>query len=149
MTNDPLRMTFDVACDAEHAFAIWTARISTWWPRDHTISGQAEQIVLQAGVGGRIYERAADGTEHEWGEVTAWQPPARLGYLWYLGREPADATEVEIRFTAQGAEQTRIEITHRGWERLGQAAGPWRDRNLSAWQTLLPHYLTAIAEGGT
>jgi len=42
--------------------------------------------VLQAGVGGRIYERAADGTEHEWGEVTVWQPPERLAYLWYLGR---------------------------------------------------------------
>jgi uncharacterized protein YndB with AHSA1/START domain len=149
MTMDPLRMTFDVACDAEHAFATWTARISAWWPRDHTVTGKAEQIVLQDRVGGRIYERAADGTEHEWGEVTAWQPPARLAYLWYLGREPADATEVEIRFTPQGTGQTRVEITHRGWERLGQAAGPWRDRNQAAWQTLLPHYLTAITEGGT
>jgi len=149
MSNDPLRISFDVACAAEHAFTIWTARISAWWPRDHTISGQAEQIVLQDRVGGRIYERAADGTEHEWGEVTVWQPPERLGYLWYLGREPADATDVEIRFTARGAAQTRIEITHRGWERLGQAAGPWRDRNQAAWQTLLPHYLTAITEGGT
>jgi hypothetical protein len=50
---------------------------------------------------------------------------------------------------AQGAGQTRVEIIHRGWERLGQAAGPWRDRNQAAWQTLLPHYLTAITEGGT
>ena len=61
MTMDPLRMTFDVACDAEHAFATWTARISAWWPRDHTVTGKAEQIVLQDRVGGRIYERAADG----------------------------------------------------------------------------------------
>ncbi len=148
-TSDPLRMTFDVACPAGHAFSVWTARISTWWPRDHTISGNAPQIVLQPSVGGRIYERAADGTEHEWGEVTAWQPPDRLAYLWYLGREPSDATEVEIRFTATGTRTTRVDITHHGWQRLGADAGPWRDRNQAAWQSLLPHYLTAIAEGGT
>lgn len=147
MSNDPLRISFDVACAAEHAFTIWTARISAWWPRDHTISGQAEQIVLQDRVGGRIYERAADGTEHEWGEVTVWQPPARLAYLWYLGRDRADATEVEIRFLAQGAGATRVEIEHRGWERLGAAGGPWRDRNQAGWQSLLPHFVTATEKG--
>jgi hypothetical protein len=50
--------------------------------RSHRDRG-AEVIVLQGGVGGRIYERTADGVEHEWGEVTAWQPPTRLSYLWY------------------------------------------------------------------
>ena len=51
---------------------------------------------------------------------------------------------MEIRFVAQGAAATRIEIEHRGWERLGSAAGEWRDRNRAGWQTLLPHYLAAI-----
>ena len=98
----PLRMSFDVACSAGHAFTVWTSGIGTWWPPDHTMTGRAEAVVLQGGVGGRIYERTADGTEHEWGEVIVWQPPARLAYLWYLGRDRADATEVEIRFLAQG-----------------------------------------------
>ena len=75
----PLRMSFDVACSADHAFAVWTAGIGAWWPPDHTMTGRAEEVVLQGGVGGRIYERTADGTEHEWGEVIVWQPPARLG----------------------------------------------------------------------
>ena len=76
----PLRMSFDVACSAGHAFTVWTAGIGTWWPPDHTMTGRAEEVVLQGGVGGRIYERTADGAEHEWGEVTVWQPPApRVG----------------------------------------------------------------------
>ena len=132
----PLRMSFDVACSAGHAFTVWTSGIGTWWPPDHTVTGRAEHIVLEGGVGGRIYERTADGTEHEWGEVTVWQPPARLAYLWYLGRDRADAT--------------RVEIEHRGWERLGpdpEAAQPWRDRNQANWQTLLPHFIKAITEG--
>ena len=149
----PLRMSFDVACSAGHAFTVWTAGIGAWWPPDHTMTGRAEAVVLQGGVGGRIYERTADGTEHEWGEVIVWQPPARLAYLWYLGRDRADATEVEIRFLARGTDATRVEIEHRGWERLGpedpdpKAAQSWRDRNQANWQTLLPHFIEAITQG--
>src|SRR5690348_7624077 len=28
--TEPLRMTFDVACPAEHAFTVWTSAIGTW-----------------------------------------------------------------------------------------------------------------------
>jgi hypothetical protein len=28
----PLRMSFNVDCSAEHAFAVWTSGIGTWWP---------------------------------------------------------------------------------------------------------------------
>ena len=104
-------------------------------------------MVLQDGVGGRIYERTGDGTEHDWGEVTVWQPPERLAYLWHLGRERADATEVEIRFVAQGTGATRVEIEHRGWERLGPAAGHGVSGTRAAGQSLLPHFITAINEG--
>jgi Activator of Hsp90 ATPase homolog 1-like protein len=141
----PLKISFEVACSAEHAFTVWTSRIATWWPPDHTVTGHAEVIVLEGGVGGRIYERTADGTEHDWGEVTVWKPPTTLTYLWHLRRDRADATEVEIRFLDQGAAATRIEIEHRGWERLGRAAVQWRDQNLAGWQTLLPHFQAAIA----
>lgn len=143
--TQPLTMSFDVGCSAEHAFLTWTARIGTWWPPDHTVTGKAELVVLQGSVGGRIYERTADGTEHDWGEVTAWQPPVRLAYLWHLGLDRSAATEVEIRFLAKGEASTRIEITHRGWERLGAAADSWRDRNQAGWRGLIPHFLAAIA----
>ena len=142
--TDPLRITFDVACPAAHAFQVWTTRIGTWWPADHTVSGHPADVVLQSGVGGRIYEKTPDGTEHEWGEVTVWQPPTRLAYLWYLGRDKTDATEVEISFQPHGTEQTRIDIEHRGWERAGEG---WRDRTRTGWQTLLPHFEKEITHG--
>jgi hypothetical protein len=45
-------------------------------------------------------------------------------------------------------EATRVEIEHRGWERLSpQTARPWRDRNRASWQTLLPHFIEAITQG--
>jgi hypothetical protein len=142
--TEPLSLCFDVACSAEHAFATWTQRIGSWWPADHTVSQQRGlDVVVEPRIGGRIYERTRSGEEHEWGEVTAWEPPARLGYLWHLRRDRNQATEVEIRFIALAAAATRVEIEHRGWERLGDGAEEWRDRNRGGWQTLLPHFIEA------
>jgi uncharacterized protein YndB with AHSA1/START domain len=144
----PLTMSFDVACSVEHAFGVWTSGIDTWWPTDHTVTGQADlTIVLEPGVGGRIFERTSDGVEHDWGQVTAWEPPTRLGYLWHLRQDRADATEVEIRFVARGATATRVDIEHRGWERLGATGDEGRARNQSGWNSLLPHFQVAIERG--
>jgi hypothetical protein len=145
--NAPLRVSFEVACSAEHAFDVWTSGISRWWPPDHTVTGQADLIVLQAEVGGRIYERTAEGVEHDWGEVTVWEPPTQLSYLWHLRRDRADATEVEVRFLAQGTAVTRVEIEHRGWDRLGAEGKQWREQNRAGWRTLLPHFQAAVSKG--
>jgi hypothetical protein len=140
---EPIRLSFDVDCPADHAFRVWTDRIGQWWPEDHTTTGEAELVVVLEGrPGGRIFERTAAGIEHDWGEITVWEPPARFGYLWHLRRDRADATEVEIRFVDRGA-TTRVEIEHRGWERLGAEGEAWRDRNLGGWATLLPHFVEA------
>lgn len=103
--------------------------------------------MLQSGVGGRIYERTADGAEYDWGKVTSWEPPTRLAYQWHIGREITDATEVEVRFRPQSATVTRIEIEHRGWERLGHAGDERRLQNRAGWEALLPHFRQAIARG--
>ena len=145
---EPLRLSFEVACPVEHAFAVWTARIDRWWPADHTVTGAGDVgVVLEPGVGGRIYERTPAGVEHDWGEVTVWEPPTRLGYLWHLRRDRADATDVEIRFSDGGGGRTRVEIEHRGWERLGADGPGWRDRNHAGWRTLLPHFVAAAEAG--
>jgi uncharacterized protein YndB with AHSA1/START domain len=151
--TDPLRISFDVACPVEHAFSVWTSGIGTWWPADHTVTGRPDlTIVLESGIGGRIYERTAEGVEHDWGEVTIWKPPTTLAYRWYLRRDRADATDVEIHFRAVPGGGTRIEIEHRGWERLGSSGQQWRDQNQAGWQSLLPHFTTvmnkAVSENG-
>jgi hypothetical protein len=149
---EPLRLTFDVPCPPTLAFEVWTGRIDGWWPADHTASGEPDAtVVLEPRPGGRIFERTAGGIEHDWGEVTVWEPPDRFVYLWHLRRDRADATEVEIRFAPLGPAGTRVEIEHRGWERLGAGGQEWRDRNMGGWSTLLPHFRAAIAgaTGGT
>jgi uncharacterized protein YndB with AHSA1/START domain len=143
---EPLRLSFDVDAPQDHAFDTWTLAIGRWWPADHTYTGRSDlQIVLEGRVGGRIFERTPDGQEWDWGEVTAWEPPARLVYLWHLKRDRAEATEVEIRFVSLADDATRVDIEHRGWEVLGAEGRTWRDRNMRGWATLLPHYREAVA----
>ncbi len=146
----PLEISFDVACSVEHAFDVWTSGIGSWWPADHTVTGHGDLVVvLQSGVGGRIYERTADGVEHDWGEVTVWEPPTQVTYLWHLRRDRADATEVEIRFVARGEQRHSGRDRAPGLGATGRApAAQWREQNLAGWQTLLPHYQGAIAKGG-
>ena len=145
---EPIRLSFDVACPVERAFEAWTADIDRWWPSDHTVTGTDDlSIVLEPRAGGRIFERTPGGIEHDWGEVTIWEPPTRLGYLWHLRRDRADATEVEIRFAAAGGDRTRVDIEHRGWEVLGAEGETWRDRNRGGWATLLPWYVEAASSG--
>ncbi len=143
---EPLRLAFDVQAPSDHAFEVWTTQIGRWWPADHTTTGEADLTVcLDPRPGGRIFERTSDGREFDWGEVLVWEPPARLVYSWHLRRDRADATEVEIRFVATGPAATRVEIEHRGWERLGAEGQTWRDRNHGGWTTLLPHFIAAVA----
>ncbi|HET9613258.1 MAG TPA: SRPBCC domain-containing protein [Candidatus Limnocylindrales bacterium] len=141
---EPIRLSFEVSCSPQRAFEVWTADIDRWWPADHTVTGDASLVVvLERRPGGRIFERTTAGVEHDWGEVTVWDPPNRLGYLWHLRRDRADATEVEIRFASAGHDRTRVEIEHRGWEALGGEGTEWRDRNHAGWATLLPSYVAA------
>jgi len=143
---EPIRLSFEVACPVDRAFDVWTAGIARWWPLDHTVSAQAGlTVVLEGRPGGRIFERLESGIEHDWGEVTIWEPPTRLGYTWHLKRDRSDATDVEIRFVARDSKATTVEIEHRGWERLGADGEGWRDRNHGGWATLLPHYVAAAA----
>ena len=140
--TEPVEIQFEVACSPEHAFDTWANKTSLWWPRSHSMTSAPGLVVtFEARPGGRIYERAPDGAEHDWGEVLTWEPPHRLAYLWHLGTDRSRATEVDISFA--GDDTTTVTITHRGWERLGADGPGWRQRILGGWGGLPPHYKQA------
>lgn len=143
---EPLRLSFLAACEAEHAFAVWTSLTTRWWPVGHTVSSESGlSVVFEPRVGGRIYERPPSGNEVDWGEILRWEPPRRLTYLWHINADRSDATEVEIAFNSEGEHSTRVEIEHRGWERLGARGQPRRDANERGWSGLLPAFVGACA----
>ena len=141
---EPLRFSFAVRCPMAHAFAVWTEETSRWWPLSHSVTtAPGLAVVFEPWPGGRIFERPPAGHEVDWGEVLTWEPPTRLTYLWHLRADRADATEVEITFHEQSDGQTRVEIEHRGWARLGDRGPARRDANRAGWDGLLPHFTAA------
>lgn len=147
--TEPLRLSWEVACPAGQAFATWTGRFGDWWPASHSASGDPDGIVLEPRPGGRIFERTRDGVEIDWGVVTRWEPPRRLGYRWHLRRSPEEATDVEVTFVDLGDGTTRLDIVQTGWERLGADAEAWRTRNHDGWAGLLPHFAAAAVAAST
>lgn len=60
---EAIRLSFEVACPAAHAFTTWTERTSTWWPPSHTVSTRdGLSVTFELRVGGRIFERTPEGT---------------------------------------------------------------------------------------
>jgi uncharacterized protein YndB with AHSA1/START domain len=117
-----------VKAGLEHAFKVFTEGFDTWWPRAHHIGKKPlQKAVIEPRAGGRCFGREADGTECQWGTVTAWEPPNRLLIAWQIAPswhdfEPdlSKASEVDIRFTAEAGGMTRVDLEHRYFERHGK-----------------------------
>ncbi len=142
---EPLVVEFEVDATPAHAFDVWTARPTLWWPRSHTVTRDPEAtIVFEPFGGGRVFERGSDGREHHWGEIVDWQPPTRLAFLWHLFFARSEATEVVVSFSARdNGTQVRIEQT--GFERLGEPAGTERrTRTKKAWSVIAEIYREAL-----
>ncbi|WP_378741959.1 SRPBCC family protein [Nocardia brasiliensis] len=146
-----------VAMSVEKAFAFFTGSFGSWWPSAYHI-GQAEMAdaILEPQVGGRWYEVGVDGSECDWGRVLEWEPPNRIlvtwqinGY-WQFDPDPAHASEIEFRFTADGPEQTSVTLEHRHLDRLvaGQAVHDTIVEQGGGYSTILEVFAkTAEAQG--
>jgi uncharacterized protein YndB with AHSA1/START domain len=133
-----------VKCSPERAFEIFTREIGSWWPLDRYSIGESKitEVVFEEQVGGRIFERHSDGGEGEWGRVLTWEPPHRFVMSWYPGGTPAEATELEVRFAAEG-DGTKVELEHRGWEILGEKAAETRGQYDGGWAGVLAEFESA------
>jgi uncharacterized protein YndB with AHSA1/START domain len=143
---EPLRLSFGVACSADHAFDAWTAKASLWWPADHTVLGEpGSELHFEPRVGGQVFERTQAGREVDWGEVAVWEPPRRVAYLWHLNADRVDATDVEVTFTELDDGSTQVDIVHSGWDRLGDRGRERRDANRGGWSGVVSLYIEACS----
>ena len=123
-----------VAAPVERAFRVFTERLDEIKPRDHNLlSAELETTVLEPRAGGRIYDRALDGSECEWATVLAFEPPERFQFSWNISTswqfEPdADRrSEVEVSFAPEGPDRTRVVLEHRRLDRHGEGWEGMRD----------------------
>jgi uncharacterized protein YndB with AHSA1/START domain len=117
LRRPPVRQSTLVRSDRRHTFDTFVRTIGIWWPVSPFSAGtdRVRDVTLEERAGGRVYETWDDGTEVDWGELLAWQPPERFVMTWNIF---SVATEVELTFAELGPALTRVAVEHRGWERL-------------------------------
>jgi uncharacterized protein YndB with AHSA1/START domain len=151
--DDPsvVRRNIVVETPIDRAFAVFVEQFGDFKPREHNmLSSEIVESTFEPRVGGHIYDRGADGSECRWARVLAYEPPDRvvfswdIGPTWQLETDERNASEVEVRFVAETAERTRVELEHRHIDRHGPGWESLRDgvADDQGW----PLYLTRYAE---
>jgi len=147
-----IRKTIDVGVPVDRAFAVFATRMGEWWHKEHSIAQGTTQVdvVIEPRAGGRWYEKGADGSEHPWGRVIAYEPPRRLLLAWQLTREfvydPDFETTVEVRFE-ETADGTRVHFEHRDLERMGAEAVETLEGMDGGWGMLLDLFKSEAERG--
>jgi uncharacterized protein YndB with AHSA1/START domain len=152
-TGTSVRTSIVVDAPIERAFTVFTADIGTWWPETHHIlQGQLAEMVFEPREGGHIYDRAVDGSECRWARVLVYEPPTRLVFSWDISlqwqieTDPARTSEVEVRFTSEGGDRTRVDLEHRHLDRHGDGYEQMRDAvgSPDGWSVGLHRFADAV-----
>ena len=121
-----VRKQIVVEAPIERAFTAFTERFGDFKPAEHNLlSVPIAETVFEPRAGGHIVDRGSDGTECRWARVLVYEPPQRVVFSWDIGptwqveTEPGRTSEVEVRFTAETPERTRVELEHRHLDRHG------------------------------
>ena len=142
----------------EQAFRVFTDRFGDFKPPEHNLlRAPIAETVFEPRVGGNIIDRAADGSECRWARVLVFEPPARVMFSWDISprwsieTDPAQTSEVDVRFYAESATRTRVELEHRhidrhgpGWEAVIDGVD-----GAEGWPLYLQRFEAVLAQAGT
>jgi len=132
---EPVKVVVVLDTDIDTAFSTFVAQINNWWPVKSFSIAQGV-VTLDPVIDGKIIETADDGTQHQWGHVTAWHPPHHLAVSWYVG-EAAQPTAITVDFAATDDGRTCVTLIHTGWDALGDEGVSKRDNYRRGWKHIL------------
>jgi uncharacterized protein YndB with AHSA1/START domain len=156
-TDDTVvRRAVTVDAPQQRAFDAFTKQFGDFKPKEHNLLGSPiAETTFEPRVGGHIVDRAEDGSECRWARVLAFDPPDRVVFswdispYWQLEADEANASEVEVRFIAEGPDRTRVELEHRNLDRHGPGWEGVRDgiAEEGGWPTYLARYADVVKAG--
>ena len=128
LTIAPVRKSIRVVAPQTLTFDTFTAGIGRWWPLDHGVGPKPRaRVAMETHVGGRWYEVSEGGVETTVGRILVWEPPQRFVMTWDIDStwkpDTTVASEVEVRFRAEGPGVTIVDVEHRKFEALGAEGG--------------------------
>ena len=144
-----------VDAPVERAFQVFTEDFGRFKPAEHNmLRVEIAETVFEPRVGGHLYDRGVDGSECRWARVLAYEPPQRvvlswdISPQWQIETDPAKTSEWEVRFVAETAGRTRVEIEHRNIDRHGEGWEAVRDGvgHDQGWPLYLSRYAAVVQE---
>ncbi len=151
-----VRRTIVVNAPLDKAFAVFTQQFGDFKPPEHNmLQVPIAETVFEPKVGGNIYDRGTDGTECRWARILAYEPPTRVVFSWDIGptwqieSDPRRSSEVEVTFTAESPDRTRVELEHRHFDRHGPGWESVRDgvNHDQGWPLYLDRYADLFRQG--
>ena len=148
-TETSVHLQVVVQVPIERAFRTFTSEFDRIKPREHNMLGvEIAETVFEPRVGGHVYDRGVDGSVCRWARVLAYEPPHKvviswdISPRWQIETNPEHTSEVEIRFIAESADRTRVELEHRNLDRHGDGWEAERDavRNEGGWPLYLQRF---------
>ena len=125
-TDTSVRTSIVVGARIDRAFSVFIEDFGSFKPREHNmLSVEIAETVFEPRAGGRLYDRGVDGSECNWARVLAYEPPDRvviswdISPQWQVETDLERTSEVEMRFIAESAARTRVELEHRHLDRHG------------------------------
>ena len=132
--NTSVKQSIVVEAPIARAFKVFTEDFGSFKPAEHNLLAvQIAETVFEPRVGGYLYDRGVDGSECRWARVLTYEPPNRvllswnITPQWRIETDPEKTSEWEVRFIAESAHRTRVEIEHRNLERHGDGWESVRD----------------------
>ena len=102
-------------CSAQHAFAVYTGKIGEWWDPNYSANAETlRAVTIEPGVGGRVFATHEDLGEHDWGEVTVWEPGRRFAHTFTLAQDPPAPSLVSVEFSDHDG-GCALRFAHGGW----------------------------------
>lgn len=133
-TDTSVKHSIMVEAPIARAFKVFTEDFGRFKPAEHNLLGvPIAETVFEPRAGGHLFDRGIDGSECRWARVLAYEPPNRvvlswdISPRWQIETDPDKTSEWEVRFTAETADRTRVEIEHRNLERHGDGWESVRD----------------------
>ena len=146
-TDTSVRTSIVVEAPIDRAFSVFTEEFGRFKPPEHNLLAvDIAETVFEAREGGHVYDRGVDGSECRWARVLAYDPPHRVVISWDISPQwqIEKTSELEVRFVAESAERTRVQLEHRNLARHG--AGWEGVRESVAGEEGWPLYLQRFAE---
>ena len=151
----PVKQSVVVEAPIERAFKVSTEQFCSFKPSEHNLLAvPIAETVFEPRVGGHVYDRGVDGSECRWARILVYEPPNRvllswdISPRWQIETDPQKTSEWEVRFTAETANRTRVDLEHRKLDRHGDGWQGVRDgvAGDQGWPLYLQRYADLLRQ---